>query len=122
MLQYPGTKAYQSALFGLADQSHDTRQKWHYYQRLIDECTASDVPGLSWYLLGHEHLLWLAEDDRSLASDDQLDELIDRLLESSSFPLPGYAACVQSGLYSSSNMSAQVQHPIGQSIGDIGMC
>ena len=81
MLQYPGTKAYQSALFGLAHQSHDTRQKWHYYQRLIDECTASDVPGLSWYLLGHEHLLWLAEDDRSLASDDQLDELIDRFLK-----------------------------------------
>ena len=81
MLQFPGTKAYQSALFGLAGQSHDTRQKWHYYQRLIDECTASDVPGLSWYLLGHEHLLWLAEADRSLVSDDQLDELIDRFLK-----------------------------------------
>ena len=81
MLQFPGTKAYQSALFALADQSQGVRQKWHFYQRLIDECTASDVPGLSWYLLGHEHLLWLAEDDRSLASDDQLDELIDRFLK-----------------------------------------
>ncbi len=81
MLQYPGTKAYQSALFGLADQSQDTRQEWHYYQRLIDECTASDVPGLSWYLLAHEKMLWLVEHDRSLASDDQLDELIDRLLK-----------------------------------------
>ena len=81
MLQHPGTKVYQSALFGLADQSPEAHEKWHYYQRLIDECSASDVPGLSWYLLGHEHLLWLAEDDRSLASDDQLDELIDRLLK-----------------------------------------
>ncbi len=81
MLQYPGTKIYQAALLGLADQSQEARQKWHYYQRLIDECTASDVPELSWYLLGHEHLLWLAEDDRSLASDDQLDVLLDRFLE-----------------------------------------
>ena len=81
MLQYPGTKIYQSALLGLAERSQDTRQKWRYYQRLIDECTASDVPGLSWYLLAHEHMLWLAEDDRSLANDDQLDELIDRLLK-----------------------------------------
>lgn len=81
MLQFPGTKVYQSALLGLASRSPDTRQKWHYYQRLIDECTASDVPGLSWYLLGHEHLLWLAEDDKSLASDDQLDELLDRFLK-----------------------------------------
>ena len=81
MLQYPGTKIYQAALLGLADQSQEACQKWHYYQRLIDECTASDVPELSWYLLGHEHLLWLAEDDRSLASDDQLDVLLDRFLE-----------------------------------------
>ena len=81
MLQFPGTKAYQSALFGLADQSHDTRQKWHYYQRLIDECTASDVPGYSWYLFAHEQMLWLAVEDRSLASDDILDELLDRFLE-----------------------------------------
>ena len=51
----------------------EAHEKWHYYQRLINECTASDVPGLSWYLLAHEHLLWLAEDDRSLASDDQLE-------------------------------------------------
>ena len=81
MLQYPRTKIYQAALLGLAEQSEETRQKWHYYQRFIDECTASDVPGLSGYLLGHEQMLWLAEQDRSLASDDLLDELIDRLLK-----------------------------------------
>ena len=81
MLQFPGTKAYQSALFGLAHQSHDARQKWHYYQRLIDECNASDVPGWGWYLLAHEHMLWLAEDDRSLASDDILDKILDRFLK-----------------------------------------
>ena len=81
MLQFPGTKVYQRALFGLAARSQDARQKWHYYQHLIDECTASDVPGLSWYLLAYEKMLWLAEEDRSLASDDSLDELIDRFLE-----------------------------------------
>ena len=81
MLQYPGTKVYQGALLGLANRNPDTRQKWHYYQRLIDECSASDIPGWGWYLLGHEHLLWLAEDDRSLASNDQLDVLLDRYLE-----------------------------------------
>ena len=81
MLQFRGTKVYQGALLGLANQTADTRQKWHYYQRLIDECNASDVPGWGWYLLAHEHLLWLAEDDRSLASDDILDELLDRFLK-----------------------------------------
>ena len=81
MLQFPGTKIYQSALFGLAAQSQDVRQKWHYHQRFIDECTASDVPGLSWYLLAYEKMLWLVEEDRSLASDDSLDELIDRFLK-----------------------------------------
>jgi peroxiredoxin len=32
-------------------------------------------------LLGHEQLLWLAEEDKSLASDDLLDELLDRFLK-----------------------------------------
>ena len=80
MLQYPRTKTYQAALLGLAERSQDAPQKWHYYQRVIDECTASDVPGLSWYLAAPEEMLRLAEEDRSLASDDSLDELIDRLL------------------------------------------
>ena len=81
MLQFPRTKIYQVALLGLAARSQDARQKWHYYQHLIDECTASDVPGLSWYLLAYEKMLWLAEEDRSLASNDSLDKLIDRFLE-----------------------------------------
>ena len=81
MLQYPRTKIYQAALFGLAARSQDARQKWHYHQRLIDECTASDVPEVSWYLLAHEKMLRSAEEDRSLTSDDSLDELIDRLLK-----------------------------------------
>ena len=81
MLQYPRTKVYQSALFRLADRSQTVRQQWHYYQRLIDECTASDVPGLSWYLLAYEKMLRLAEEDRALVSDDSLDKLIDRFLE-----------------------------------------
>ena len=37
MLQFPITKIYQAALLGLAARSQDARQKWHYYQRLIDE-------------------------------------------------------------------------------------
>ncbi len=81
MLRYPGTELYQAALLGLASRSQEVSQKWHYYQRLIDECAASDVPGLSWYLLAHEQMLWLVEADRSLASDDSLDELIDRFLK-----------------------------------------
>ena len=68
-------------MLGLASRSQEVSQKWHYYQRLIDECAVSDVPGLSWYLLAHEQMLWLVEADRSLASDDSLDELIDRFLK-----------------------------------------
>ena len=81
MLQFPRTKIYQVALLGLAERSQDASQKWHYYQRVIDECTSSDVPGLSWYVGAHEVMLRLAEEDRSLASNDSLDELIDRFLE-----------------------------------------
>ena len=81
MLQYPRTKIYQAALLGLAERSQDASQKWHYYQRVIDECTVSDVPGSSWYFSIHEDMLRLAEEDCSLASDDSLDELIDRLLK-----------------------------------------
>ena len=81
MLQYPRTKIYQSALLGLAARSQDSRQKWHYHLRHVDMYTDSDAPVLSWYLLAHQHLLWLAEEDSSLASDDELDELIDRYLK-----------------------------------------
>ena len=81
MLQYPRTKVYQAALLGLAERSQDAPQKWHYYQRVLDECTASDVPGSSWYLAAPEEMLRLAEEDRSLVSDSSLDELIDRLLK-----------------------------------------
>ncbi len=85
MLQYPRTKLYQAALLGLAGRSEDACQKWYYYQRLIDECTASDVPGSSWYFSVHDDMLRLTEADRSLASDDYLDELIDRLLDAHLF-------------------------------------
>ena len=81
MLQYPRTEIYQAALLALAERSEDVPQKWHYYQRVIDECTASDIPESSWYVGAHEDMLRLAEEDRSLASDDFLDELIDRLLK-----------------------------------------
>ena len=81
ILQFPGTTIYQAALFGLAERSEDARQQWHYYQRVIDECTPSDVRESSWYVGAHEDMLWLAEEDRSLASDGFLDELIDRLLK-----------------------------------------
>ena len=81
MLRYPRTETYQAALFGLAERSQDARQQWHYYQRVIDEFTASDAPILSWYVGAHEDMLRLAEEDRSLASDNSLDELIDRLLK-----------------------------------------
>ena len=81
MLQYPRTEVYHAALLGLAERSQDARQKWHYYRRFIDECTVSDVPGSSWYFSTHEDMLRLAQEDRSLASDDFLDELIDRLLK-----------------------------------------
>ena len=81
MLQYPKTELHLLALLGLASRSEDASQKWHYYQRVTDEFTASDVPELSWYLLAYEEMLWLAEEDRSLVSDDTLDKLIDRYLK-----------------------------------------
>ena len=81
ILQYPRTEVYQAALLGLAERSEDAYQKWHYYQRVTDEFTVSDAPVLSWYLLAYEERLRLAEADRSLASDDDLDELIDGCLK-----------------------------------------
>ena len=81
MLQYPKTETYLSALLGLAARSEDVCQKWHYYQRVTDAFTISDAPELSWYLLAYEVMLWLAEADRSLASDGYLDELIDGYLK-----------------------------------------
>ena len=81
MLQYPRTEIYQAALLGLAERSEDVHQKWHYYQRVIDECSASDVPGNSWYFGAYQHILWLVEDDLFRASDDYLDELIDGCLK-----------------------------------------
>ena len=84
MLQYPRTKVYLSALLGLAQQSEDACQRWYYYQRVINECTISDGPS-SWYLVVYQEMLQLAEADRSLASDDYLDELIDGLLEAHLF-------------------------------------
>ena len=81
ILRYPNTEIYQAALFGLAERSEDASQKWHYYQRVIDAFTVSDAPVLSWYLLAYEEMLRLAEADRSLASDDYLDELTDGLLK-----------------------------------------
>ena len=81
MLQFPVTKVYQSALFGLAERSQDARQKWNYYQQIVDECIPSDIRGLSWYVGAHEEMLRLAEENRSLASDDTLDELLDRFLK-----------------------------------------
>ena len=80
MLQYPKTEAYLTALLGLAERCTDVHQEWHYYQRVIDECTFSDGPS-SWYCGAFEKMLWLAEEDRSLASDDYLNELIDRCLQ-----------------------------------------
>ncbi len=80
ILQHPRTEIYLAALFGLVERSEETSQKWHYYQRVIDEFTVSDVPVLSWYLLAYEEMLRLVEQDRSLASDDFLDELIDGCL------------------------------------------
>ena len=84
MLQYPRTEIYLSALLGLAQRSEDTRQQWHYYERLINECTVSDGPS-SWYMLAYEEMLWLAEQDRTLASDAYLDELIEGLLKAHLF-------------------------------------
>ena len=79
MLQYPKTKLYLTALLGLAQRSEGTDQEWHYYQRIINECTVSDGPS-SWYMMAYEKMLKLAEQDRALASDDYIDELIDGLL------------------------------------------
>ena len=81
MLQYPNTELHLLALLGLAERSEEAPQKWHYYQRVTDEFTASDVPELSWYLLAYEEMLWLIEEDRSLASNDYADELIDQYLK-----------------------------------------
>ncbi len=81
MLQHPKTELHLLALLGLAERSEKASQKWHYYQRVINEFTTSDVPELSWYLLAYEEMLWLAEEDRSLVSDDTLDKLIDRHLK-----------------------------------------
>ncbi len=81
MLRYPKTEVYLAALLGLAERSENVHQKWHYHQRVIDEFTASDAPILSWYWMAYEYMLRLAEEDRSLANDDYLDELIDRCLE-----------------------------------------
>ena len=81
MLQYPKTELHLTALLGLAERSEDVHQKWHYHQRVTDEFTASDAPILSWYWLAYEQMLRLAEQDRSLASDDYLDGLIDRCLQ-----------------------------------------
>ncbi len=80
MLQYPKTKLYLTALLGLAQRSEGTDQEWHYYQRLINECTVTDGPS-TWYMMGYEKMLGLVEKDRSLADDDYIDELIDRLLK-----------------------------------------
>ena len=79
MLQYPKTKLYLTALLGLAHRSEGTDQEWHYYQRLINECTVTDGPS-TWYMMGYEKMLRLVEKDRSLADDDYIDELIDGLL------------------------------------------
>ena len=81
MLQHPSTTAYLTALLGLAERSEEASQKWHYCQRTIDEFTPSDLRELSWYCFTHENMLGLVEVDRSLASDDYLDELIDRYLK-----------------------------------------
>ena len=85
MLQYSKTELHLLALLGLAEQSEEASQKWHYYQRVTDEFSASDVPELSWYLLAYEEMLWLAEEDRSLVSDNTLDKLIDRYLKAHLF-------------------------------------
>ena len=80
MLQYPRTKMYLIALLNSAERSEEVSQQWYYYQRVIDECTISDGP-TTWYMSAHKKMLALAEVDRALASDDYLDELIDRLLK-----------------------------------------
>ena len=84
MLQYPRTKMYLIALLNLAERSEDVSQQWHYYQRVIDECTISDGPS-TWYMEAYKEMLALAEQDRSLASDDYIDELIEGLLNAHLF-------------------------------------
>jgi tetratricopeptide (TPR) repeat protein len=81
MLQHPGTKAYLSALTGLAERSQNPREEWEYNRRVINEFTPSNAPILSWYLGAYQDMLRLAEKERSLASDDYLDELIERYLQ-----------------------------------------
>ena len=81
ILQYPKTEVYLAALLGLAELSEDVHQKWYYYQRVIDEFTLSDAPILSWYWSAYKQLLQLAEADRSLVSNDELNELIDGCLK-----------------------------------------
>ena len=81
MLQHHGTEIHLLALLGLAARNEDAREKWHYYRRVIDELTVTDAIELSWYLLAYEEMLRLAEEDRSLVSDDFLDDLIDRYLK-----------------------------------------
>ena len=54
MLQYPRTKIYQSALLGISCTEPRCTSKVALLPALIDECTASDVPGLSWYVGAHE--------------------------------------------------------------------
>ena len=44
-------------------------------------------------------MLWLAEEDRFLASDDSLDELIDRFLKAHLSYCQEYTAVVRLGLY-----------------------
>ena len=79
MLKYPGTKTYLIALLGLAEQNEDKYQQWHYYERVINECTVTDGAS-TWYMSGYEKMLRLVEKDRSLADDNYIDELIDGLL------------------------------------------
>ena len=79
MLQFPGTKTYLIALLGLAEQNEDEYQQWHYYERVINECTVTDGAS-TWYMSGYEKMLRLVEKDRSLADDNYIDELIDGLL------------------------------------------
>ena len=80
ILQYPKTEIYLATLMGLSESSETASEKWHYYKRVVDEFTPSNVPILSWYILACEELLWLAKDDRTLATDALLDEIIDILL------------------------------------------
>ena len=84
MLQYPRTEIYLVALLNLAERSEDVSQQWHYYQRVIDECTISDGPS-TWYMEAYKEMLALAEQDRTLTSDDYIDELIDGLLKAHLF-------------------------------------